>query len=304
MIEYLISGPDGSQGAGFLVDDVDVLVPQHIDCQQIPDQPVLTVGKQLWQVTYSAEPAGWKLSFTELATQIECWRFASAVAEQLEEATGITASIRQVDGFDGGVFRCVGAFGLESQNSVVLEGTVVTGEIDSSMAVFLPTNAIGSNRLELSGVEFVDRADPASSAVGLVCPCDDWEDVQELIRLTPSDVFLEVSHRTADGWNDLYAEVAAAVAPHIDIVERISALLFRHDPMNINYETNTDEYDPEAKTIVLRLLDVSDFTTARVHRIVHEEFRWWFSALEAGPFEHYEQIAHEVTQIAVAAFPR
>jgi hypothetical protein len=33
----------------------------------------------------------------------------------------------------------------------------------------------------------------------------------------------------------------------------VSAILFRHDPIGINFEGNTDEYDPEAGTILPRL---------------------------------------------------
>ena len=32
----------------------------------------------------------------------------------------------------------------------------------------------------------------------------------------------------------------------------VSAILFHHDPIGINFETNSDEYDAEAQTIVLR----------------------------------------------------
>ena len=34
------------------------------------------------------------------------------------------------------------------------------------------------------------------------------------------------------------------------LLGEISAILFRHDPMRINFEVNTDEYDAEAGTIL------------------------------------------------------
>lgn len=38
-----------------------------------------------------------------------------------------------------------------------------------------------------------------------------------------------------------------------DLFASVSAAMFRHDPIGINFETNTDEYDPEAGTVIPRL---------------------------------------------------
>jgi hypothetical protein len=62
--------------------------------------------------------------------------------------------------------------------------------------------------------------------------------------------------------------------------------------LSINFETNEDEYDPEAGTILPRLR--ACHSADDVRRVVHEEFVRWFSAENAGPEEHYGQIAAEI----------
>jgi hypothetical protein len=37
---------------------------------------------------------------------------------------------------------------------------------------------------------------------------------------------------------------------YVGLVDQVQALLFRHDPMGINFDFNTDEYDPEVGTIL------------------------------------------------------
>jgi hypothetical protein len=76
------------------------------------------------------------------------------------------------------------------------------------------------------------------------------------------------------------------------LLNEVSAILFRHDPIGINFEDNTDEYDPEAGTILPRLrrgLSAEETTT-----IVHEEFVRWFEWETAGSPERYSAIAAEI----------
>lgn len=61
-------------------------------------------------------------------------------------------------------------------------------------------------------------------------------------------------------WERIQAEVRAATQHRYtqtvtqrDLVEVVSALLSRADPVGINFETNKDEYDAEAETIVIAL---------------------------------------------------
>jgi hypothetical protein len=73
-----------------------------------------------------------------------------------------------------------------------------------------------------------------------------------------------------------------------------AALLFRLDPIGINYDTNTDEYEPEAGTILPRLKNCQ--SEGDVCRVVHEEFRCWFG-IDAGTQKKYEPIAAEIWKL-------
>jgi lysyl-tRNA synthetase class I len=73
----------------------------------------------------------------------------------------------------------------------------------------------------------------------------------------------------------------------------IEALFFRYDPMDINYETNTDEYDPEVSSVLPRL--GSCVSPTDVQRVLHEEFTRWFG--DAGPPDHYASIAVDLWQL-------
>ena len=72
----------------------------------------------------------------------------------------------------------------------------------------------------------------------------------------------------------------------------LEALLFRHDPIGLDFGDNTDEYRPEAETIALRRDEVR--SARDVQRIVHEEFVRWFDADTAGPPDRYADIAREI----------
>jgi hypothetical protein len=79
------------------------------------------------------------------------------------------------------------------------------------------------------------------------------------------------------------------------LVASIEDLLFRHDPIGINFDHNTDEYRSEAETITLRLPEA--VTEHDLRRIIHEEFVRWFDASTAGPAKHYDSITREIWQI-------
>ncbi|MHB1405537.1 MAG: hypothetical protein ACYCV0_08095 [Desulfitobacteriaceae bacterium] len=72
----------------------------------------------------------------------------------------------------------------------------------------------------------------------------------------------------------------------------ISEILFRHDPIGINFEDNTDEYEPEVSTILPRLASANSINEVRL--IIYEEFVKWFDKDLAGPEEIYSDIAEEV----------
>ena len=84
-------------------------------------------------------------------------------------------------------------------------------------------------------------------------------------------------------------------AEYGELFDSITALLFRHDPIGINFEVNADEYEPETGTILPRLRACQSSTD--VLRVVHEEFRRWFGSETAGSAERYAQIADETWQL-------
>jgi len=76
-------------------------------------------------------------------------------------------------------------------------------------------------------------------------------------------------------WIDEEAENRSRIKERYpQLFQQVSAILFKHDPMGINYEDNTNEYEPEAGTIIGRLKDFSDYIEAR--KMIHEEFLRWF----------------------------
>ncbi|WP_334121640.1 hypothetical protein [Glutamicibacter sp.] len=77
-----------------------------------------------------------------------------------------------------------------------------------------------------------------------------------------------------------------------DLTSRVEKLLFAADPIGINFDTNTDEYSPEAKSIVRRLPEVGSMDD--LQRIIHQEFVHWFDADIAGSVEQYRSIAESI----------
>jgi hypothetical protein len=80
-----------------------------------------------------------------------------------------------------------------------------------------------------------------------------------------------------------------------DLFDSVAALLFRHDPIGINFENNADEYEPEVETILPRLRSCSSGDD--VVQVVHEEFVRWFDPGTAGSQDRYVQIASDIWQL-------
>jgi hypothetical protein len=76
------------------------------------------------------------------------------------------------------------------------------------------------------------------------------------------------------------------------LFDALSKLLFEADPIGINFDSNTDEYEPEVGTIIPRLKHAKSEDDVRL--IVHEEFCKWFDVETAGPMEAYGGIASKV----------
>ena len=73
--------------------------------------------------------------------------------------------------------------------------------------------------------------------------------------------------------------------------ERLNDILFAEDPVGLDFEGNTDEYEPEVGTILPRLRECG--AVEDVRRVVHEEFVRWFDSA-AGPAELYQVIAERI----------
>lgn len=83
-------------------------------------------------------------------------------------------------------------------------------------------------------------------------------------------------------------------AQYRNLYSEVEEILFRHDPIGINFEDNTDEYDPEVDTILPRLKTAH--SEEDVLDIIHEEFCRWFDSDTVGKKSHpvYKSIAKEV----------
>lgn len=79
-----------------------------------------------------------------------------------------------------------------------------------------------------------------------------------------------------------------------DLYSDVSNILFKYDIMNINFEVNVNEYEPEAKTIIKRLS--KDNNIGDVSLIVYEEFLKWFGkdCIPTKDSNVYTDIAKEI----------
>ena len=101
--------------------------------------------------------------------------------------------------------------------------------------------------------------------------------------------------------NDMEAR-KRAVEPYGGAVAEVSAALYRHDPLGlVRPGAISDEYDSEAETIILRLVDLAPdgdtLSKDDALSIVHSEFVSWFDAALAGPPERYADAADDVVEI-------
>lgn len=76
------------------------------------------------------------------------------------------------------------------------------------------------------------------------------------------------------------------------LYDSISEILFRYDPIGINFETNDDEYEPEVDTILPRLKNCK--SAENVLDVVFEEFQKWFDEEIAGERSNYKEISSEI----------
>lgn len=77
-----------------------------------------------------------------------------------------------------------------------------------------------------------------------------------------------------------------------DVLERITAILFQHDPMHLNFEHNTDEYEPEARRILWSLPTINSVDEAR--HTIRAIFAALFDDRMAGPESRYQRAAEDI----------
>ena len=77
-----------------------------------------------------------------------------------------------------------------------------------------------------------------------------------------------------------------------ELYDKVVEILFRNDPIEINFEINTDEYEPETGTILPRLKEAR--SPENLQKIIHQEFIRWFGADIAGSKAEYTTIAQEI----------
>jgi len=94
-------------------------------------------------------------------------------------------------------------------------------------------------------------------------------------------------------------------AQYPDLFERLLQILFRVDPLGVNFEDNTNEYEPEVGTILPRLAQAR--SEADMHRILTEELEHWFGASIATRFpERVARAAREIwsARVTLQVTPR
>jgi hypothetical protein len=95
-----------------------------------------------------------------------------------------------------------------------------------------------------------------------------------------------------DNIEDIKLERQRLRSEYGEFYDEILEILFRNDPIGIDFEINTDEYEPEVSTILPRLKEVR--SPENLQEIIHEEFVRWFDADIAGSKAKYARIAQEI----------
>lgn len=83
-------------------------------------------------------------------------------------------------------------------------------------------------------------------------------------------------------------------AMYKELFTEVAAILYELDPLNITFEgiAPSDEYEPEARTILPRLRSCSSVEDVR--RVLYEEFVNWFGPDNAGSESNYHDAAGRI----------
>jgi hypothetical protein len=107
-----------------------------------------------------------------------------------------------------------------------------------------------------------------------------------------SDSGSEFSLEVLDRINRARAARSAVQARDPSFFAAVSKAMFERDPIGINFTDNTDEYDPEAGTVIPRLAACR--STEEVAQVLLEEFQSWFGAETAGDLPGYRTLAADL----------
>lgn len=102
--------------------------------------------------------------------------------------------------------------------------------------------------------------------------------------------------------DDIRARRKALRDEYKGLYDRLAAILFEEDPIGINFEDNTDEYEQEVGSILPRLKSCR--SAQDVQTVVHEEFVRWFEVETAGPVERYRKVASRIWSEISSLSPR
>ncbi|HXH94462.1 MAG TPA: hypothetical protein VNN25_22990 [Thermoanaerobaculia bacterium] len=76
------------------------------------------------------------------------------------------------------------------------------------------------------------------------------------------------------------------------LFEDLSALLYQVDPARLNFGINPDEYEPEAGTILPRVMELE--TASEIESVIREELERWFGGGTRIEKATYEDLGAEV----------
>ena len=129
----------------------------------------------------------------------------------------------------------------------------------------------------------------------LACDRDAADRVALTLRQLPIVDGVEVQHVCHTIWSDARFLQRAPASASPRLYADLVLVLFAYDPIEIDFDVNTDEYEPEVRTIFPRLAAARSVTD--VEDIVFEEFSRWFGKETVGPRERYARIAQEVWSV-------
>lgn len=94
---------------------------------------------------------------------------------------------------------------------------------------------------------------------------------------------------------EIIAENKRLKAEYGKLFDQVTEILFRHDPIGLDFEDNTDEYQPEARTILPRLRTCH--SSDDVVTVAFEEFQKWFHPHGVGDKERYRALGKEIWNV-------